>query len=344
MRTLQVFLASIAIGAFLGAVRPVGAATLPYLESFDGGNGAAWPAPWFPGSTHVTVWDLQANRARLNGDPAFVARMILPGYAESDVEAEVTVEFEDVDNQGFGFYVRQNGGTLQEYIPHGQGYAMFLKGDWFWPEDLGLWREIDGVETQFAWGNNPIAGGLLSGTRYRLRYRVTQTNPTTTLLQAKVWPEGSAEPPAWTIESSDTRPELQGALGSFAIDIYNYSGFGHIFIDDLLINRYPLPTGVASAAEPAAVGLSLPRPHPVVGPTKIEIVLPERAPVELSVYDVAGRLVARPFAGTLGPGTSTVGWDPVDRNARRLSPGVFFLRLEAGARGATRRVVIGPAR
>ena len=76
-----------------------------------------------------------------------------------------------------------------------------------------------------------MAGGLQSHTRYRLRYRVTQDSPGTTLLQARVWPESTSEPVAWTIEAFDSQVQLQGTAGSFAIDIYNYSGFGHIYID-----------------------------------------------------------------------------------------------------------------
>lgn len=200
--------------ALLGTEHPaltpqVSAAELPYLETFESPNGSPWPAPWFIGGQHVTVADIQDERARLNGDPAFVARMILPDFEEIDVEVLVTFEFEDVANQGIGFYVRQNGGTLREYLPHGQGYAMFLKGDWFWPEDLGIWREIDGVETQFATGYDPIAGGLQDGVRYRLRFRVTQMDAATTLLQARVWPENGAEPTAWTVETTDTRAEYR---------------------------------------------------------------------------------------------------------------------------------------
>ncbi len=344
MSAVSPFLIRLAAAACIAAAPFfASAAELPYAESFDGPNGASWPSPWFAGSTHVTVADLQQNRARLNGDAAFVARMILPGFAEADVEAEVTVEFENAVNQGFGFYVRQNGGTLQEYTPHGQGYAMFLKGGWAWPEDLGLWREIDGVETQFAWGNNPVPGGVLNGTRYRLRYRVTQSSPATTLLQAKVWPEAAAEPAAWTIEATDTRAELQGTLGSFAIDIYNNFGTGHIFIDDLVINRYPLATSVDFApgeAGIAGIALSLPRPHPVIGDAEIDVSLAERGDARVLVFDASGRLVARPFAGALGAGVSRLSWEPRAHDASPLAAGVYFLRLEAGGHEVTRRVVI----
>lgn len=320
---------------------PARAAELPYAEPFEGVDGTPWPAPWLAGTPHVTVSDLQQGRARLNGDPMFVARMLLPGFSELDVEAEVTFAFADYVHQGIGFYVRQNGGTLQEYLPHGQGYAMFLKGPWAWHEDLGLWREIDGIETQFAWGANPIAGGLQNGVRYRLRFRVTQATAGTTLLQAKVWPEAVSEPEAWTIEATDAQAQLQGTAGSFAIDIYNHVGANPVFLDDLVIRRYPYPLAVAPRADAAGLALSLPRPHPIAATTRLVMSSARAAHAELTVHDLAGRRVARPFAGPLGPGTVTHRWDGADDAGVRLAPGVYFLRLDAGGASVTRRIVMG---
>ncbi len=315
-------------------------AEFPYAESFTGTDAAPWPAPWFPGSSHVTAWDLQQGRARLNGDPSFVARMLLPGFSEVDVEAEVTFEFEDFVHQGIGFYVRQNGGTLQEYLPHGQGYAMFLKGPWAWPEDLGLWREIGGVETQFAWGYDPIAGGLQNGVRYRLRFRVTQSTPGSTLLQAKVWPEAATEPAAWTIEATDFQAQLQGTAGSFAIDIYNHLGAGHVFLDDIVIRRYPYPLAAGGAPPSGGLALSAPRPHPIRSGARVDLVLPRASEARLAVHDLAGRRVALPIARWLAAGTTTWSWDGTGEGGRRLAAGVYFMQLAAGGESASRRIVI----
>ncbi|MBK8233589.1 MAG: hypothetical protein IT349_08855 [Candidatus Eisenbacteria bacterium] len=338
----------------LGAA-PARAADLPYAESFDGPDGANWPSPWFPGGAHVTAWDLQANRGRLNGDPTFVSRMILSGYSELDVEMTATVEFDNVVGQGFGFYVRQNGGTLQEYQPHGQGYAMFLKGDWAWPDDLGLWREIDGVETQFAWGFNPIPGGLQNDVRYRLRYRVTQTTPTETLLQARVWIEGQPEPALWTIEALDTHPLLQGTTGSFAIDIYNHFGTSPLFVDDLVLERVLDPSEVPHAGGATRLELSAPYPHPIRGEAWIECDLPggpgeaigSRGSREnggtdasLSWFDASGRLIARPEVGPVVAGRNRISLRATHANGTPIAPGVYYLRLDVPGDARTRRVVV----
>jgi hypothetical protein len=296
-------------------------------------------------SFHVTTHNLQSNRARLSGQAAtgsgsVVARMLLPGFSETDIEAEMTLEFEDVAHQGIGFYARQTGGTLQEYAPHGQGYALFLKGGWGWPEDLGIWREVGGTETEFATGYNPVAGGLQNGVRYRVRYRVSQHAVDSTRIQAKVWPEAASEPAPWTVDVFDSQPELQNTAGSFALDIYNFQGTGHIFIDDLSIAPYPNTVSVLRAPRKPGVALSAPWPNPVSGSARVVCSLPEPTRASVVVFDASGRRVSTLFDGVLQPGRTTLEWVPVGANGRRLPAGVYLVRLDAGGLTSVRRAVL----
>jgi len=324
---------------------PPARAALPYAESFDGVDGDAWPAPWSTLSFYLVTSDLQGNRGRMSGQPAngsgaAVARMLLTGFAETDIEATMTLEFEDVANQGIGFYARQNGGTLREYVPHGQGYALFLKGDWGWPEDLGIWREVDGQEVQFATGYNPVAGGLQNGVRYRVRYRVTQHAPDSTRIQAKVWPEALAEPAAWTVETFDSTPVLQEAAGGFALDCYNFQGSAHIFVDDLVITPYPSNVSAGPAGSAPKPALGTPWPHPVAGAFGISCTLPRGGRATLRLFDATGRRVADVFEGVLPAGSTWLEWNAAGSGPRRLPAGVYFLRLDAGGASAVRRVVV----
>jgi hypothetical protein len=334
------------IAALCGALflpRPA-MAQLPYAESFDGTDGAPWPAPWTSQSFYLTVSDLESGRGRMsgqsaNGSGSAVARMLLPGFAETGIEALMTLEFENVANQGIGFYARQNGGTLQEYTPFGQGYAMFLKGAWVWPEDLGIWREIGGVETQFATGYDPVAGGLQNGVRYRARFRVSQHAPDSTRIQAKVWPEAASEPAPWTVDVFDSHPQLQATPGSFALDVYNFQGTAHIWIDDLSITGFP-PVVSVPPADAARVALSAPWPNPVTGTARIVCALPAPGRATVRLFDSAGRRVADVFEGELGAGATTLEWRAVDRAGRRIAPGLYWLRLESGAARVARRIVV----
>lgn len=321
----------------LFAIAAPAGAQLPYAESFDGPDGSAWPSPWYASTSIVTVQDLQSDRGRLNGNTAQVARMILPGFSETDVEVEVTIEFENVAQQGFGFYVRQNGGSLQDTIPFGQGYAMFLKGGWGWPEDLGLWWELNGVETQFSNGYNPIAGGLQNNTRYRLRFRVTQFDAGTTRLQAKVWPETDSEPAAWTSDGFDSSPALQNTAGSFAADLYNQSGTSHIFLDDLWINQYPVPTEVltGTGGVPQAGSFLRVAPNPFNPATTVYLDLEAAGPVSLKLYDPRGRLAETLLQDiVLSAGNHAIPY----RSA--LPSGVYFLQASTPSSASTQQITL----
>ncbi len=76
-------------------------------------------------------------------------------------------------------------------------------------------------------------------------------------------------------------------------------------------------------------------PNPVQQQGTIEFALPEGQEVRLVVYDVLGRRVA-----TLVDGRKQGGWHRVELQARRLSSGVYFGRLEAGDQQRTQKITI----
>jgi hypothetical protein len=207
-----------------------------YTEDFTGTNGSAWPAPWTPIGS-VDVADLQSGRGRF--------RPTLSGYSlarlytdldESDVEARLTIEFEDIDQQGIGFYVRQNGGYLQQTMPNGQGYAVFVEGFRGF-QGIGVWREVGGNEQQLL---IDMGHTIANGTRYRVRFQVEQATPTTTTLRAKMWPEAGAEPGGWDVEYTDDAVVLQNVSGGVAADSWSEIMTGgptpdYTFIDDVEI-------------------------------------------------------------------------------------------------------------
>ncbi|MCD4733892.1 T9SS type A sorting domain-containing protein, partial [bacterium] len=84
------------------------------------------------------------------------------------------------------------------------------------------------------------------------------------------------------------------------------------------------------------VSLSQSYPNPTTGLARIEFTLTEVAPVELAVYDLAGRRVALLSEGTRTAGRHAVGWD-----ASTAAPGVYLYRLMVdGETVATKRLVV----
>jgi hypothetical protein len=108
----------------------------------------------------------------------------------------------------------QNHGLTIVPAGAGAGYAIFLEG--FRTRRVGLWREVNGVETELlpVMGGAPLPSGVWLG-----RFRVEQINAGTTRVRGRVWADGTAEPTTWA-EVFDSTPSLQ-ASGSVALDSYN---------------------------------------------------------------------------------------------------------------------------
>ena len=237
---------------------PPACGVVVYDEDFTGDDGPAWPSPWVE-SGSVDVADVVGGRARFRPTLSgySLARLAQLSLDETDVEVLFTVEFEDVDTQGVGFYVRSNGGYLDQTNPAGQGYAVFIES--FDPsgDAIGLWKEVDGHEIPILRPFDPTLG-LADDTSYRVRFRVSQQSPTQTRLRARIWPVGDAEPTEWNVEVTDDEPVLQNLSGGLVLDSWSsYNGGGptpeHTLVDDIVVTTLCNPlagvTGVDTIAE-----------------------------------------------------------------------------------------------
>jgi hypothetical protein len=82
-------------------------------------------------------------------------------------------------------------------------------------------------------------------------------------------------------------------------------------------------------------------PNPFNPLTTIRYGLPEPSPVNLSVYDVAGRLVRTIIAGDQkAAGWHEATWNGMDDSGRRAGAGIYFYRLDAGDYSQTRRMTL----
>ena len=204
---------------------------LPYRESFDQ-DSSTWPSPWRTLNQDIIEHRVEGGRARFTSRSERVARMGLGGYSAVDVDVLVTVTFEDFTSQGFGFYARQNGGSLTDTDPPGQGYSMFPEG--FISYGIGVWRERDGIEEILAHGN--IDFEVVNGEPYKCRLQVEQMEGATAV-RAKMWPAEADEPEGWAVEAMDDTPALQNAAGSFAVDNYSLAEGAAIYMDDIEITE-----------------------------------------------------------------------------------------------------------
>ncbi len=80
-------------------------------------------------------------------------------------------------------------------------------------------------------------------------------------------------------------------------------------------------------------------PNPFQTTTVIGFDLPKPTPVDLSVFDIEGRLVTRLSTGPYPAGRHSVSWTGLDDHARRTCPGIYFVKMEADGFRATRKMI-----
>jgi flagellar hook assembly protein FlgD len=98
-------------------------------------------------------------------------------------------------------------------------------------------------------------------------------------------------------------------------------------------------TGAISAPL-LAVTLEQNQPNPFNPTTTISFTLPEKMEVNLSIYNVAGKLVTTVVNRALPDGLNEFAWDGTDANGNPVSSGVYLYRLTAGKKSITRKMVM----
>jgi len=99
-------------------------------------------------------------------------------------------------------------------------------------------------------------------------------------------------------------------------------------------------TSVQDGTVPTRSALLDAIPNPFNPKTRLSFEISSAGPVELKVYDIAGRLVAVLLDGHLDAGRHHVVWDGRDEAGRACSAGVYLYRLEAGDYCETKRMAL----
>jgi hypothetical protein len=86
--------------------------------------------------------------------------------------------------------------------------------------------------------------------------------------------------------------------------------------------------------------LFAPTPNPASGSSSIRFALGAASDVDVSVYSVAGRFIARLVSGRRDAGEHTVVWDGGDGAGRRVADGIYFVCLTTEKARAIEKVVL----
>src|SRR5262249_35325947 len=84
-------------------------------------------------------------------------------------------------------------------------------------------------------------------------------------------------------------------------------------------------------------------PNPTSGAIDVDLALApadKGAPLNLSVFNVAGRRVATLRKDNPGPGQHLVRWDLRDDSGRAVATGIYFIRLRVASQNKTQRFVV----
>lgn len=174
-------------------------------------------------------------------------------------------------------------------------------------------------------------------------------NPTPNITGAVIWESPSATPqylnalidpsspgyvsasnPGWIV----TEAVAINDAGQIAARGLSTSGGSY---KALLLTPVDGTTGVNPTTAPLALAVG---PNPAHGPVRVQWTIPRAGHVRLRVMDIAGHNVVTLHDGFAGPGTTGIRWDSRFANGRKLTPGVYFLRLETSIGVASRRLVL----
>ena len=99
-------------------------------------------------------------------------------------------------------------------------------------------------------------------------------------------------------------------------------------------------TGDDAVAAPVSVSLAPAKPNPSAGLSRIAFSLPGASDVELVVYDLAGREVARLADGRYAAGEHVIAFDGQDGHGRLLPNGTYLYRLRTPNTNFVRKLVL----
>lgn len=128
--------------------------------------------------------------------------------------------------------------------------------------------------------------------------------------------------------------------GQYWVVVYASDQYGNTTPDSQLVTVNN-PVGVEEGSG-TAVGEYVfeAQPNPFRGDLEVRYGLPRGERVSLEVYNSSGQAVRTLVDGAEPPGLHQVQWDRRTREGREAGAGIYFLRLRAGSRALTRRILL----
>ncbi|MBI5170563.1 MAG: T9SS type A sorting domain-containing protein [Candidatus Eisenbacteria bacterium] len=184
---------------------------------------------------------------------------------------------------------------------------------------------------------------LRRGTTYRVTWSATASTPGVQSVDISYSTAGAGGP--WTLVGAGVpntggydfvvpTSVIAGTTGLIRVQARDWTGQ---VTADVSNASFTFDSGTLDApgGPVAAFAMDPIAPNPARGATPLRFALPHRADVRVSVLDVQGREVA-----VLADGAFEAGRHAVTLDGARLSPGLFFVRVQSGGVSLARRVAI----
>ncbi len=188
-------------------------------------------------------------------------------------------------------------------------------------------------------GDDGMSG---AASAYEIRYSITEFD-TTSFETAELFTSPPVPLPGGTAQElimSDLQPGETYYVGIRSWDDFmNPSNISNI---DTGVAYFELVLDVddGSVDLPENFSLSQNYPNPFNPSTVLSYTLPTQAHINITVFNIQGRLV-RTLTDTDKPaGEHTVEWNGTDENGRSVATGVYFYRMAAGEFSETRKMVL----
>jgi hypothetical protein len=177
---------------------------------------------------------------------------------------------------------------------------------------------------------------------------------TTAALEIGIYPEfapgallSSDHMAFWSIDGLPSIMLIEGNTGELTPryhscgDVADYIDYDfHFAATKATVAAVARLAGYAPTPESETAALSQNWPNPFSDRTRIPFYVPAATRVRLSVYDVAGREVARLLDDVRLEGPHEHEWDGRDESGRSLATGVYFLRMRTDYQEAVRKIIL----
>jgi len=197
-------------------------------------------------------------------------------------------------------------------------------GDTLWTRTYGGGFDQGNSVQQTTDGGYIVAGGAGSDDVYLIK-----TNSSGDTLWTRTYGGASGDVGYSVQQTTDGGYIVAGHTGSY--------GAGES--DVYLIKIKPEEGGIGEEKTTGLFHLSSADPNPFTSETTVQYELTRETNLTISVYNMLGQKVRALFSGRQSPGVCSISWDGRGDSGEKSSSGIYFVRVEAEGKEASRKVM-----